>query len=169
MGTHILIGNFIALISSIIMICAGFVKNKKTILYVQNIQMLLAALCDMILGSAAGLISNLIGCVRNTLCYKDKFGLKEKTIIALLVTGFTIYFNNLGVIGLLPLISTLMYIVFMNTKSVIKFKILIMASLLLWSIHDFYIKSYIYAIFDLGAIITNLISIIQIKKLDKKY
>ena len=143
METHILIGNFIALISSIIMICTGFVKNKKKILYVQNIQMLLAALCDMILGSAAGLISNLIGCVRNTLCYREKFGLKEKIIIGLLATIFTIYFNNLGMIGLLPLVSTLIYIIFMNTKSVIKFKILIIASLVLWCIHDFYIKSYV--------------------------
>jgi hypothetical protein len=59
----------------------------------------------------------LIECVRNVLCYKDKFGLVSKIIV----------------------------------------------SILPWIIHDFYIKSYVYAIFDIGSVITNLISIYQIK------
>lgn len=167
METHILIGNFIALISAIVMICNGFVKNKKKIFYIQIIQMLLAGLCDFILGSVSGLISNLIGCVRNVLCYKDKFGLVSKIIVSIFAAGFILYFNNLGWVGLLPLFSMLIYIAFMNTGDIIKFKMLIIVSILPWIIHDFYIKSYVYAIFDIGSVITNLISIYQIKKLEK--
>ena len=168
MENYILIGNIVAMVSAIIMLIAGWVKKKKSILIVQILQMLTAGLSNWILGSAAGVINNLIGCLRNLLCYKNKFGLFAKIVIGLLATFFTIYFNDIGFIGYLPLLSTLFYIVFINVEDVVKFKAIVTVTIALWLIHDAYIKSYVYALFDMGAILANLISIIQIKVLDKK-
>ena len=99
MENYILIGNIVAMVSAIIMLIAGWVKKKKSILIVQILQMLTAGLSNWILGSAAGVINNLIGCLRNLLCYKNKFGLFAKIVIGLLATFFTIYFNDIGFIG----------------------------------------------------------------------
>lgn len=52
----------------------------------------------------------------------------------------------------------------MNTKNVVKFKYLIIFTMMLWLCYDFYIKSYTSACFDFMCIITNLISIIQINR-----
>ena len=159
---QIIIGNIVALVASLLMVYSGIIKQKKKILYVQTIQIGLYVISNIILGGITGAIINALSCIRNILCYKDKLGLKEKIIITILAIIFSLLFNNLGLIGLLPLISTIIYLWLMNIKDVIKFKILIIFTTLLWLIYDIYIKSYSSAIFDFMNAIANIISIIQL-------
>ena len=161
---QIIIGNIIALIASIIMVYSGYLKEKKKILYVQTIQIGLSVLSNIVLGGITGAIINVISCVRNILCYKEKLYNTSKIILIALATILSLCFNNLGTIGLLPLISTITYILLMNIKNVIKFKYLIIFTMILWFFYDLYIKSYTSACFDAMCIITNLGSIIQMKK-----
>lgn len=165
---YIIIGNIIALIASIIMVYSGFLKQKKTILYAQTIQIGLSVLSNIVLGGITGAIINALSCVRNILCYKDKLDLKAKIILIFLATTLSLMFNNLGVIGLFPVISTITYILLMNTKDIIKFKWLIIFTMLMWLIYDLFIKSYTSAIFDFMNIVANIISIIQIGLQNKK-
>ena len=72
--------------------------------------------------------------------------------------------HNLALIGLLPIISNVVYIVFMNIKDVIKFKYLIIFTMTMWLVYDIYIMSYTSAVFDLGTMIANIIAVIQIKR-----
>lgn len=161
---YIIIGNIIALIASIIMVYSGFLKQKKTILYAQTIQIGLSVLSNIVLGGITGAIINALSCVRNILCYKNKLDLKSKIILIFLATTLSLMFNNLGVIGLLPVISTITYILLMNIKDVIKFKYLIIFTMILWFFYDLYIKSYTSACFDFMNIVANFVSIIQINK-----
>ena len=165
---YIIIGNIIALIASIIMVYSGFLKQKRTILYVQTIQIGLSVLSNIVLGGITGAIINALSCVRNILCYKDKLDIKAKIILIFLATILSLIFNNLGVIGLFPVISTITYILLMNTKNVVKFKWLIIFTMLMWLIYDLFIKSYTSAIFDFMNIVANIISIIQIRFKNKK-
>lgn len=161
---QIIIGNIIALIASIIMVYSGYLKQKKKILYVQTIQIGLSVLSNIVLGGITGAIINAISYVRNILCYKEKLNNKSKIILIALATILSLCFNNLGTIGLLPLISTITYILLMNIKNVIKFKYLIIFTMILWFFYDLYIKSYTSACFDAMCIITNMCSIIQMNK-----
>lgn len=158
---YIIIGNIIALIASIIMVCSGFLKQKNKILYVQIIPLSLYVLSNIILGGLTGALINALSCVRNILCCKDKLDLKAKIILTFLAILFLL-FNNLGLIGLLPVISTVVYILLMNTKDIIKFKWLIIATSFMWFVYDLFIKSYTSAIFDFMTIVANIISIIEI-------
>lgn len=121
-------------------------------------------LSNIVLGGITGAIINAISCVRNILCYKEKLNNTSKIILIVLATILSLYFNNLGIIGLLPLISSITYILLMNIKNVIKFKYLIIFTMLLWFFYDLYIKSYTSACFDAMCIITNMGSIIQMNK-----
>lgn len=118
----------------------------------------------MILGGIVGAIINVLSCIRNILCYQDRLELKEKLVITVLATFLSIKFNNLGLIGLLPLISTITYLWSMNTKNLIKFKGLIIFTMILWFIYDLTIKSYSSAVFDLMTAITNTYTIIKLSK-----
>ena len=158
----LIIGNTIALIASLLMVYSGIIKNKKKILYVQSIQIGLYVISNIVLGGITGAIINALSFIRNILCYNDKFGLIEKSIITILSIVLSILFNDLGIIGLLPLISTVLYIWLMNIKSVIKFKYLIIFTMILWYYYDLTIKSYTSAIFDVITMFTNLFSIYQI-------
>ena len=160
---YILIGNVIALVASLLMVYSGFLKKKKNILYVQTVQIGLSVVSNIVLGGITGAIINALSCIRNILCYKDKLDIKAKIIITILAVILSFVFNNLGVIGLFPLISTVLYIWLMNTKDVIKFKLLIIITMVIWFVYDLYIKSYTSAIFDFANIIANIIAIAQIK------
>lgn len=166
--SYIIIGNIIALVASILMVYSGIIKNKKKIIYVQTIQISLSVLSNIILNGITGAIINALSLIRNILCYQNKLGLKAKIIISLLAVIFSLKFNNIGLIGLLPLISMITYIWLMNIKNVIHFKILIIFTMIMWGIYDLYIKSYTSAIFDFASVITNYISIIQINRKNNK-
>lgn len=160
----ILIGNVIALIASILMVYSGFIKNKKKIISTQTIQIALSVISNMILGGITGAIINFINCIRNILCYKDKLTKFKKLIIIVGGVVISLYFNNMGVIGLLPIIAFVIYTILMNIEDVIKFKLIIILSMIMWLIYDIYIISYTSAIFDFLHIIANIISIYKIKK-----
>ena len=165
---NIIIGNIIALIASILMVISGLQKKKKTILFIQIIQIALSVISNIVLGGYTGAVINAISCVRDILCYKDKLGTKEKIIIIILAIGLTIIFNNLSLIGLLPLIATIVYISFMNIKDVVKFKFLVIFSMIMWLVYDLYIKSYTSGIFDFLSIVANIIAIYQLQNNNKK-
>lgn len=164
----ILIANAIALIASLLMVYTGYIKKKEKILFFQTIQIGLSIISNLILGGITGAIINALGLIRNILCYKEKLNKIAQIILIILSILLGVYFNNLALIGLLPIISNVVYIVFMNIKDVIKFKYLIIFTMTMWLVYDIYIMSYTSAVFDLGNIIANIISIIQIKKSAKK-
>ena len=118
---QIIIANIIALIASLVMVYSGYLKTKKTIIYAQSIQIGLLVVSNIILGGITGAKINLINCIRNILCYKEKLNNTYKIVLIILSSILTLSFNNLGFIGLLPLISGVTYILLIDIKDVIKF------------------------------------------------
>ena len=160
---NILIGNIIALVASLIMVYTGILKNKKKIIYLQTVQIGLSVISNIVLGGVSGAIINGISCIRNVLCYKDMLTTMFKILIVIISITLTLLFNNLGIIGLLPLISIVVYTLFMDTKKVITLKLLIIFTMIMWLLYDFYIKSYTSSLFDLLTIITNVIALNQLR------
>lgn len=159
----LIIGNIIALIASLLMVYSGILKEKKKILYIQTVQIGLSVISNIVLGGITGAIINAISMIRNIICYKEKLGFKERILITILSITLSLKFNNLGIIGFLPVVSTITYVWLMNIKDVKKFKLLIAFTMLLWLIYDIFIKSYTSAIFDFMTLIANVITIFQIK------
>lgn len=155
-------GNIVALIASILMVYSGSIKDNKKIIYIQTIQISLLTASTLILGGYTGAIVNLISIVRNILCYKDKLTNNIKIVLVLLCIPPSLMFNNLGFLGLLPLMSTIIFTCFMNVKSTIKLKYLLILTLSFWVIYDILIRSYTSAIFEFLAIIIHTVTICQL-------
>ena len=160
--TNIIIANIVALIASLLMVYTGIIKRKDIIVLVQTIQIGLSVLSNILLGGITGAIINAISCIRNILCYKEKLGSLAKILIIIASIIPSLIFNNLGFIGILPIISAVAYTLFMDTKDIIKFKYLTIFIMFLWGVYDLYIKSYSSAVFDFMTIIANIISVIRI-------
>ena len=158
-----IIGNIIALLASIVMVLASYVKEKNNIIKVQTIQMMLFTLSNLVLGGITGVIINAANVVRNILCYKNKLTSKIIIIINIFMIVLSIIFNNLSIIGWLPVIASVIYTTFMNTKNVINLKLLIILTTISWAIYDFTIKSYTSIVFDVFSFLACIISIYQIK------
>lgn len=161
---NFIIGNIIMFIACIIMTIAGLPKKKSTCLILQNTQILLASIGNIILGSYPGCIINLLSIIRNWLSQKSKLTLPLKIILSIFVVVLSLYFNNIGLLVIFPLLSFLSFIFFLNETNDITFKILVIISCLFWVIHDFSIQAYVAGIFDIITIITNVIGIYKIRK-----
>lgn len=161
--TYIIIGNIFGFIASIFMVYSGIVKEKNKVLFYQTLEVGIAVISYIFLGGISGAIINALNVLRNILCYKDKLNVIAKLILSILSAVLVLYFNNYGLIGVLPLICILIYLWCMTIKDVVKFKILIIVLMILWTVYDFTIKSYVASVFDVLTIIANIISIIRIK------
>ena len=162
--SNLIIGNIIALIGSVLMVFTGLIKKKDKIIFVQTIQIALMVISNFVLGGITGAITNIISCIRNILCYKNKLNKLAKSLIIITSIICAFLFSTSGLISLLPLICTIVYTIFMDIKDVIKFKWLIVFTMVMWLIYDIYIKSYTSSIFDFMSVITNIFSIYKIKK-----
>lgn len=165
---NVVIGNIISLLASVLMTYSGYIKSKGKFLIVQIVQMSLSALSNFILGGTTGTIINLVNIIRNVLCYKNKLNKYSIILILTLSISLSLYFNNLSCIGLLPLLSTILYTTLMNIKDIKKFKYLTIITMLLWLIYDICIMNYVSALFDLLTIGSNSIAIYQLKNIAKK-
>lgn len=163
----IIIANILGLISALIMIYAGSIKEKNKVLKYHTIHAFFGMSCDLLLGGYPSVISNIFTITRNILVNKNKFNKIYMIIFILLVTILIILTNNLGWIGYIPLINFIFYTVFINTKDNIIFKYVFIISMITWLIYDIIIKAYSSAIFDFITIVTAIITLISMKK-DKK-
>ena len=164
----LILGNIVAFIAASLSIIIGIVKKREKIIYVQTIQLFTYTIANLILSGFSGAIADFIGMIRNILSYKGKLTKIAITLIIVTSTILTLVFNNLGFIGLLPLISTIVYTIYINEKNPFKFKILILITSILWFIYDITIKAYASAIFDFFTIIASIITAYQIYKSNPK-
>ena len=77
---------------------------------------------NIILGGITGVIINSLSLLRNILTSIGKLNNIFKYGILLLIVILTIIFNNLGFIGYLPLIGTVIFTIFIDSKDRFKFK-----------------------------------------------
>ena len=154
-------GNIIMFVASIIMVLIGLAKTKKQVITWQSIQLALMGIASACLGSIPGAIANGMGFTRNLLSYNNKLTKTIQIILCILAAVSTALFNNIGWIGILPLIATLSYTWCVTTKNLKLLKGVIAFTCVLWAIHDFSIQSYIGFIFNIFTIITCIIGILR--------
>ena len=158
-----IIGNAFMLLAATIMVSLGFVKDKNKIIIFQTIQIMLLAIGDLLLGSIPGFVISIFACIRNVLTYFNKLTKPAKVILIILCSSVSLYFNNIGIFGILPVIVSVVYICFIDTKDICKYKLLEIFSNGVWFAHDFYIKGYIMAVFDVLSVTSNAITFVRLK------
>ena len=160
---RLIIGNLFAFVASLLFIYSGILKRKDKILIAQSFQKALSVISNIVLHGYSGAIVHAVSFIRNILCYYDKLNIVVKIILTMITLILSFLFNNMGVIGLLPLFSSLIYLWFMNIKDIIKFKYLMLMTIVLWGIYDFMIQSYTSFVFGIFSFSATILSIIQIR------
>ena len=165
---NIIIANIIDFVAAIVQVGSGAIKKKRKILIVQTIQLLMQAVSMLLLGGVTGAVSNVLSCFRNFLCYKDKLNIVWKIILIVASIGFTIALNDQGFLGIIPAAVCTVYIIFMDIKDPVKFKLLVTLSFVPWAVYHFILKSYTGAIFDAATVVTNAVTLAKMIKENKK-
>lgn len=162
---HVVIANIIALIGSIFMVVASYVKSDKMCVLLQSIQIFMFIISNILLKGLTGVIINTLSLVRNILTYKKKLNTFIKYALLVVIVVLSVIFNNLGIVGYLPLIGTIVFTIFIDSKSNFKFRASLTFSIFMWLIYDTYIMSYSSAIFDFFSLVGGFISIFKMKKI----
>ena len=155
----IIIANIIDFIAALIQVGSGSIKKKSNILVVQIIQLLMQGVSMLLLGGITGAISNVLSCYRNYLCYKEKLNRVWKGILIAASVAMTVLFNNQGWLGIIPVAVCTVYILLMDVKDPIKFKLLVTLSFVPWIIYHFALKLYVAAIFDAVSVVTSAVTL----------
>lgn len=161
---RILIGNIIALIASLIMVASSYVKDKKNSLYVGSIQLMFNAIAGFVLEAYSAVVVNLIGIPRNLLAARGSLTVVDKVVIVGMSTGCSVLFNQHGALGLLPVISAIVYTLLLDRVKPLAYKALTIFTLVLWAIYDCITFNFVSMAFDIASLIAATIAIVRIKR-----
>lgn len=160
---RIILGNIIAFIGAIIMVLIGLIKTKKNILLAQSVQFAVMGIGNLILGGVSGFVSNIVSIFRNIVCFYRPLTVPIKLAFIAVLAGLALFTNNLGLIGLCPVLSAVLFTWFLDSDE-ITLKIVIIVTSILWMIFDFTIHNYVTMVMDVFTVISNTIGIFLIKK-----
>ena len=161
------VANVIDFLASILMVASGSIKKKAKILAVQIVQLLMQSVSMLLLGGITGAVNNVLSCLRNYLCYKEKLNPLWKAFLIVASIGLTILLNDQGLLGLIPVVVCTVYILLMDIKDPIAFKLLVTLTFVPWVFYHFYLGAYVATVFDTLSVITNAVTLfvmIQEKK-----
>ena len=106
---NIIIGNITSFLSCLLDAYSATKDNKKEMIIIQSFSIAIYTITNALLKAYSAVVQNVFALVRNFLAVK---GIKNKIaewIIILRCLFFGLYFNNLGLIGLLPVIGNVEY------------------------------------------------------------
>ena len=155
----ILIANAIDFVAALIQVASGSIKKKSRILTVQIVQLLMQAVSMVLLGGYTGAVSNVLSCWRNYLCYKGKLSNLWKILLTAASLAMTLAINNQGLLGYLPFAVCTLYILLIDMKDPVHFKLLVTLSFIPWLIYHLILGSYTGAFFDAATVVTNGITL----------
>lgn len=156
----VIIANVIDFLAALLQVGSGSIQKKSKILLVQILQLLMQGVSILLLGGITGAVSNVLSCYRNYLCYKEKLNTAWKIVLIAASAVMTALLNTQGFLGVLPALICAVYIIFMDVKDPIKFKLLVTLTFIPWVFYHFILQAYVAAIFDVATIITNAITLV---------
>ena len=160
----VIIANAIDFLAALIQVGSGAIKEKAKILIVQTVQLFMQGVSMLLLGGVTGAVSNVLSCLRNYLCYKEKLNMVWKLLLIAASVAMTVFLNDQGLFGMLPAAVCTVYILLMDMKNPVHFKLLVTLSFVPWMFYHFILGSYVGAFFDAAAIITNSITLFTMLK-----
>ena len=113
----IVIGNICSLLAMITDSISSSQKTAKGVLVVQSISQFIYGIGTLVLKGYSGAVQNAVSILRNFVAIKQIESKVLEWVLVLMGVVLGIYFNNLGLIGYLPVVANLQY-----TLAIFKFK-----------------------------------------------
>lgn len=159
-----ILGNALSLVGCAIMVAIGLVKKKEKILLYQCVQYGFMGLGNLALGAVSGTISNLLGIARNLVFAKTKGSWWLKLLFILIQVAMTAASWNGRAIEVLPILATVVFVLFLDTKSDVLFKAINIVAMLMWVIYDFCYGNYVAFTFDILTIVSSFMAMFYLLK-----
>lgn len=158
----LILGNLFGLLCGIFCTASTFGKDNKQMMKLQCLDCSCGIIACIILRGYSGAIVQSVCLVRNMLVYKEKCSKLVQVILLTIIFILGIMFNNMGILGLLPIIASMEYtIVIMKTANIKLINISLLINNILWLIYNFIIQNYLNMILSTIIIISSTINILK--------
>lgn len=163
---NVIIGNITSFISCLLDAYSTTKDNKKSMLVVQSFSIIVYTITNTLLKAYSAVVQNIFALVRNILAAK---GIKNKIAEYIIILGclfLGIYFNNLGLIGLLPVFGNVEYSIclFVLKDHIKGLKLSFFICNFCFIILNFYVSNYVGFVSNLITAITTLIELLKKSK-----
>ena len=164
----VVMANMVSMAGCVLMVVIGFMQKRRSIQLSQGVQFAILAAANLMLGAMTGFISGAIGIVRNLvfLKWENTRLLKIVFVVVQLVLSLSVGIHSF--IDWFPIISTVLFTWFLDVKSEVRLKLVIIAAQSLWLVYDLVYLNYVTAAFDALTITSNFIGIVMIMRAAKK-
>ena len=155
----LLFGNLVSLAGCVLMVAIGFVRKKERVLTLQCFQFGLLGAANLILGATSGFVSGMVSIARNLIFPRVGGGLWLKLIFMNAQLVLTVLAGMDGPLSLLPLFAGVLFTWFIDVRSDVQLKAVIIGAQLLWAVYDLCYRNYVAFIFDILTICSNLLGL----------
>ena len=107
--THLIIGNLCSLLAMLTDSFSSTRKTTKVVLRVQNVSQLIYCIGTVVLKGYSGAVQNAVSFLRNIAAIRNIQSKAVQWTLTALGVVLGVAFNNLGLIGLLPVVANLGY------------------------------------------------------------
>ena len=160
--TPLLLGNLVSLAGCLLMVAIGFVRKKERILGLQCIQFGIMCTGNLILGAWAGAIAGMVSIARNLAFFKREGTLKLKLLFIVIQLLLSWPSLQTGWLEWLPLLSTVLFTCFLDVKSEVLLKIVLIFAQSFWLVYDLCYRNYTTMIFDFLTMVSTTIGMVMI-------
>lgn len=157
---QIVLGNMISFAAAVMLFLGCYTTDTSKIYRYQIAENMILCLSSLVFGSYSGMITLSLAIFRNILLMKDKYTKNWMILLSIVITAGGVMVNTKGLVGLLPVIATLVWTVSnYYFRDFLHVKIFLLINIALWTI-------YFFAIWDFSSgiaqIVTGIIGILSI-------
>lgn len=165
----LIIGNLISFVGACFTMASSCSKDFKRIYLYQTFQCFTLAFANIFFASTSGLTTLFLCGVRNLMVAYHKYDKKSCAVFLVLITVAGIAANNRGLIGLIPVVTTVIYTVgCLVCKKTTSVKINTIQNLIMWAIYDVFIGDYVSIAVDSVSAAAAVGTLFKIKKEEAK-
>ena len=161
---RILLGNLISFLASLALTAGCLMKDPKKVYAMQVAENLILVASSICFGSWSGISTLLVSTARNVLLVKGRFDKRMMYLFIALVTVCGLAVNNKGLIGVLPVLATVI-LTMCNyyAKEILAIKWSLVVNLVLWALYFFMILDVISGCTQVVIIAVTLVSIYRMR------
>lgn len=161
-----IIGNACSLIAMGTDAISSWAKTAKRMLLFQSLSQAIYGIGAVVLKGYSAAVQNVISLVRNLLAVRKRPMQYIEWILIVLAVGLGLFFNNRGLVGLLPVVANLEYslavLYFKNNERMLK--IAFFVDVLLFAVFNTVILNIVGTISNIVVLVMTLVSIIKTTK-----
>lgn len=154
----------ISFLASIALTAGCLMKDPKKVYGMQVTENVILIVSSACFGSWSGISTLLVSTVRNILLVKGMFDKRMMYLFMILVTGCGLAVNNKGLIGLLPVLATVILTVCnYYAREIMAIKWSLFINIVLWAIYFFAILDVVSGITQVVIAVVTIASIFQLR------